>query len=141
MSDTSAEPFATSSLPSDRATILVVDDEAPVRRLLIRTLERADYCVLTAADGDEALRIAREHRPALILLDAEMPKLHGFEVCRQLKQDDATGAIPILMLTAKAQDDDRQRGLAAGADGYISKPFSPRRLLEEIEARLDHSSE
>ena len=132
MSDTSSAP----SPASEKNNILVVDDEAPVRRLLIRTLERADYCVLTAADGEEALRIAREHRPALILLDAEMPKLHGFDVCRQLKQDPGTNAIPVLMLTAKAQDEDRERGLEAGADGYVLKPFSPRLLLSEIEARL-----
>ena len=136
MSNTSPIPPPS---PADQNSILVVDDEAPVRRLLIRTLERADYCVLTAADGEEALRIAREHRPALILLDAEMPKLHGFDVCRQLKQDPSTTAIPILMLTAKAQDEDRKRGLEAGADGYVLKPFSPRRLLDEIQSRLGRS--
>jgi DNA-binding response OmpR family regulator len=118
---------------SDQRSVLVVDDDHHVRRLLIRTLERAGHCVLTATDGDEATRIAREHQPAAVLLDAEMPKTNGFDICRQLKQDPATSRIPILMLTAKAQDEDRARGLDAGADGYIVKPFSPRRLIEELE--------
>jgi DNA-binding response OmpR family regulator len=133
-------PPITSSSSDASRNILVVDDEAHVRRLLIRALKRADYCVLTAVDGDEALRIAREHHPDLVLLDAEMPKTHGFDVCRQLKDDASTRSIPIIMLTAKAQDEDRQRGLAAGADAYVVKPFSPRRLIEEIESQLTRAS-
>jgi two-component system phosphate regulon response regulator PhoB len=129
-------PSIPAAPPDDQHTILVVDDEAHVRRLLIKSFERSGYCVLSAADGEEAIRMTREHHPSLVLLDAEMPKVHGFEVCRQIKEDAATRDIAVVMLTAKAQDEDRARGLAAGADGYVVKPFSPRRLLEEVETRL-----
>ena len=134
MSDLPSSPIPDGA--DNPRTILVVDDEAHLRRLLIRAFERAGYCVLTATDGEEAIRMVREHHPGVVLLDAEMPKMHGFDVCRQIKHDAATREIPVLMLTAKAQDEDRQRGLAAGADAYVVKPFSPRRLLEQVEAHL-----
>ena len=120
--------------------ILVADDEHAVRRLLQRTLERTPYCVATAADGEETLRLAREQHPDVILLDAELPTVHGFDVCRQLKQDPRTQDILILIVTAKAQEVDRMRGLEAGADGYITTPFSPRALIEQLQSTLGTAS-
>ncbi len=96
------------------------------------TLTSGGYRVLVAADGEEAVSAAQEHHPDVILLDGEMPRLHGFDACRQIKADPSTQNITVIMVTAKAQDEDRQRGLEAGADGYIRKPFSPRELLEHL---------
>jgi CheY-like chemotaxis protein len=121
--------------PSTR-TILVVDDDDDVRGLLRATIERGVHRVVTADDGEEALRTIALAAPDLVLLDVNMPGTDGPEVCRRLKADPATRAIPVLMLTAATQDADRQRGLAAGADGYITKPFSPRSLLDQLGVHL-----
>jgi CheY-like chemotaxis protein len=117
-------------------TILVVDDDDDVRGLLRATIERGVHRVVTADDGEEALRLVERAAPDLVLLDVNMPGLDGPEVCRRLKADPATRAIPVLMLTAATQAADRQRGLDAGADGYITKPFSPRALLDWLGAHL-----
>jgi DNA-binding response OmpR family regulator len=117
-------------------TILIVDDDDDIRGLLRATIERATHQVLEAADGEEALSLIGRAPPDLILLDVNMPGADGPSVCRQLKTDAATGAIKILMLTAATQAADRQRGLEAGADGYITKPFSPRSLLDQLGAQL-----
>jgi DNA-binding response OmpR family regulator len=127
-------PAATGA--SDVKTILVVDDDDDIRGLLRATIERATHQVLEAADGEEALSLIGRAPPDLILLDVNMPGVDGPEVCRQLKADAATVAIKILMLTAATQTADRQRGLEAGADGYITKPFSPRSLLDQLGAQL-----
>ena len=121
---------------TDRRTILVADDNPQMRLLLEMTLRKGQYEVLVTADGGQALQIARERHPDLVLLDAEMPVVHGFEVCRQLKDDPRTRDIQVIMITAKAQEEDRDRGLASGADEYIAKPFSPKELLARLSVRL-----
>jgi CheY-like chemotaxis protein len=121
--------------PSTR-TILVVDDDDDVRGLLRATIERGVHQVVTADDGEEALRLIDRAAPDLVLLDLNMPGMDGSEVCRRLKANPATRAICVLMLTAAAQDEDRRRGLEAGADGYLTKPFSPRALLDLIRVHL-----
>lgn len=118
------------------ATLLVVDDETDVVDLVRYKLNGAGFNVLTADNGLDALRLAREHRPDLIVLDLMLPEMSGEEVCRQLKREPDTTAIPVLMLTAKGQASDRIAGLEIGADDYISKPFSPRELVLRVEAVL-----
>ena len=115
-------------------TILVVDDEPPILDLVRFTLEDADVRVEEASDGVEALILARRLRPDLILLDVHMPKLNGLEVCRQLRADVAFAHTRIVMLTAAGQEADHTRGREAGADEYLTKPFSPLALLALVEA-------
>lgn len=117
-------------------TVLIVDDSADLRELLRLTIERGPYRILEAADGEEALAAVAADRPDLMLLDVELPKLDGFAVCRRLKADAATRSIKILMLTAAVQDRDRARGEEAGADGYITKPFSLTDLLKRLACEL-----
>jgi DNA-binding response OmpR family regulator len=116
--------------------LMIADDEAGVRSLVRMTLDTGDYEIIEAADGEEALALAREHRPELLLLDAMMPKRSGFDVCRELKEDRETNGTTVVMLTARAQEADRDRGTAAGADDYFTKPFSPLALLEKVEEVL-----
>jgi CheY-like chemotaxis protein len=117
--------------------ILIADDEQPLRLLVRATLEDESgeerYEIVEAADGNEALEVARRERPELILLDIQMPGLSGLEVCKILKNDPATSDLMIVMLTAKGQQSDRERGLAAGADDYFAKPFSPLELLQLVD--------
>jgi two-component system alkaline phosphatase synthesis response regulator PhoP len=110
--------------------ILVVDDEIHILRIVKYKLESAGYQVLTALDGTEALNIAREESPSLIFLDIMMPGMSGYEVCKELKNDPKTKDIIIIMLTAKGQETDKIKGLEAGVDEYITKPFSPQDLLD-----------
>ena len=110
--------------------ILVVDDEMHILRIVRYKLESAGYEVLTALNGADALKIAREEKPALIFLDIMMPGINGYEVCSELKNDSATKDIIIIMLTAKAQEADKIKGLEVGVDEYITKPFSPQDLLD-----------
>ena len=116
--------------------ILVVDDEVYILHILDFSLGAEGYEVLTAADGDEAIRMARTEKPDLIVLDIMMPKVDGFEACRRLKADTETSAIPVILLTAKGREVDRQMGMEVGADDYIVKPFSPTRLIEKIGSYL-----
>jgi len=109
--------------------ILVVDDEKHIVRLVQVNLERAGYEVITAYDGDEALKKVKEERPDLIVLDVMMPKMDGFEVMKHLKADPTTRDIPVIMLTAKAQDTDVFKGWQSGVDCYLTKPFNPLELL------------
>src|SRR6266850_7226363 len=115
-------------------TILVVDDEAPIVDLVRFTLEDGDVRVVEASDGAEALVLARRIKPDLVLLDVQMPRLNGREVCRQLRLEPALARTPIVMLTAAGQESDRARGREAGADEYLTKPFSPLALLALVEA-------
>jgi len=115
-------------------TILIVDDEPPILDLVRFTLEDADVRVVEALDGAEALVLARRIKPDLVLLDVHMPKLNGLEVCRQLRLEPDLARMPIVMLTAAGQDADRARGREAGADEYLTKPFSPLALLALVEA-------
>jgi CheY-like chemotaxis protein len=113
--------------------LLIADDEDGVRSLVRMTLEADGFEILEAKDGQEALTVAREQAPDLMLLDVMMPGESGVEVCRALKADPRTAGITIVMLTAQAQDRDREDGLAAGADDYFTKPFSPVNLLSKVE--------
>jgi DNA-binding response OmpR family regulator len=97
-------------------------------------LERTGFTVVATADGRAALAAAKEHAPDLVVLDVMMPGLTGIEVCRELRLDEATRATPVILLTARAQEADVERGFAAGADDYIVKPFSPRELLSRVHA-------
>jgi CheY-like chemotaxis protein len=117
--------------------ILLADDEEPLRALVAATLrDDTRYHLLEARDGLETLEVARREKPDLILLDILMPKLNGFEVCRQLKDDPETRGITIVMLTALAAEADKERGQEVGADDYFHKPFSPTALLEKVEEVL-----
>lgn len=117
-------------------TILVVDDEAPIVDLVRFTLEDAEVRVVEASDGAAALDLARRVKPDLVLLDVHMPRLDGLEVCRQLRREPDFERTPIIMLTAAGHEADRSSGLSAGADEYLTKPFSPLALLALVEALL-----
>ena len=117
-------------------TILIVDDEANIVEVVRATLEDERIQVVEALDGVTALALAEAHRPDLVLLDVNLPDMSGLEVCAQLRRDARFAATKIVMLTAAAQADDVRRGLAAGADHYLTKPFSPLGLLDLIETLL-----
>jgi DNA-binding response OmpR family regulator len=114
-------------------TVLIVDDEPNIVQLVRITLEDSRVQVLEAADGTTALDRAAVFRPDLVLLDIDLPDVSGLEVCRRLKEDADLAKMKIVMLTAAAQREDIARGLAAGADEYLTKPFSPVRLLSLVE--------
>ena len=114
-------------------TILVVDDEPNIREVVGLSLRREGHSVIEASDGESALRLARQHAPDLVVLDLMLPKLPGLEVCRRLQSERRT---PVIMLTAKSEENDRIIGLGVGADDYIVKPFSPRELVARVEAVL-----
>ena len=119
--------------------ILVVDDEPEAVELVEFNLKGAGYAVTTAGDGAEALNKARRIQPDLVILDVMMPEIDGMEVCKLLRRDPATSAIPIIMLTAKASEVDRVLGLELGADDYVVKPFSPRELVLRVKKLLERS--
>ncbi|MGZ4985534.1 MAG: response regulator [Chthoniobacterales bacterium] len=124
-----------SAAPSNR--ILIIEDEPDVVDMLALNLRKAEnFTVSTATDGATGLRKAREELPALIILDLMLPKMSGLEVCKVLKSDVATKHIPIIMLTAKAEEIDRIIGLEFGADDYVTKPFSPREIVLRVKAIL-----
>jgi two-component system phosphate regulon response regulator PhoB len=116
--------------------ILIIEDERDVADLLALNLRKGGFRVSTAADGASGLHSARDDRPDFIILDLMLPKMSGLEVCRILKGDTATAHIPILMLTAKAEEVDRIVGLEFGADDYVTKPFSPREVMLRVRAIL-----
>jgi two-component system phosphate regulon response regulator PhoB len=116
--------------------ILIIEDESDVADLLTLNLRKAGFRTSTAADGASGLQKARDARPDFIILDLMLPKMSGLEVCKILKGDTATSPIPILMLTAKAEEIDRIVGLEFGADDYVTKPFSPREIVLRIRAIL-----
>jgi DNA-binding response OmpR family regulator len=121
--------------PQDRSAcrILVVDDEPAVTDLLVYNLRKAHYDVLTAADGRTALRLAKDSKPDLILLDLMIPDVDGLDVCRELRK---SSSIPIIMITARGEEIDRVVGLEIGADDYVTKPFSVRELMARVKAVL-----
>jgi len=116
--------------------ILIIEDESDVADLLALNLRKAGFNASTAGDGASGLQKARDDPPDFIILDLMLPKMSGLEVCRILKSDPATSHIPILMLTAKAEEIDRIVGLEFGADDYVTKPFSPREVMLRIRAIL-----
>lgn len=124
------------SKKSSRKRVLVADDEADVLMLVSMNLQRAGFEVLRASDGREALDFARRELPDLVVLDLMMPEMDGLEVARQLKQSPLTAQIPVVMLTARADEVDRIVGLELGADDYVTKPFSPREIVLRVQAIL-----
>ncbi len=117
-------------------TILIVDDEAPIREMIAAALEMAGYHSLEAEDARTAHSIIVDQKPDLILLDWMLPNISGVELARRLKRESLTNEIPIIMLTAKGEEDHKIQGLEAGADDYITKPFSPRELVARLKAVL-----
>ena len=120
-------------------TVLIVDDEQHIRLLIEQTLEELEdegVDLLTAPDGEVALDVVANQHPDLVFLDVTMPKRNGLEVCRAIKGDPATAGTTVVLLTAKGQAFDREQGLAAGADDYLTKPFDPDDLLRRARAAL-----
>lgn len=120
-------------MESGKKIIVVADDEPNILSALKEILSEA-YFVYTAIDGLQALKLAREVRPDIMLLDVVMPGMGGIEACGILKNDTKTKNIPVVFLTAKAQTDDVEKGFAAGADAYVAKPFSAEKLLKKVES-------
>lgn len=116
--------------------ILVVDDEPVLVETIAYNLEQAGYLVITAADGMSALEAVRREAPDLIILDIMLPEMDGLEVCRQLRRQDSTATVPIMVLTAKSEEIDKVLGLEIGADDYVTKPFGRRELLARVRALL-----
>ena len=114
--------------------VLIVEDERDVAELLRYNLGKEGYDVVVAATGAEAVRQAHEARPDLVLLDIMVPQLNGWEICRRLKQDTETRAIPVIMVTGRVEEGDKVLGFEVGADDYVTKPFSPRELIARIRA-------
>lgn len=121
-------------------TILLIEDEAAIREMTAMALERAGYEVREAEDASQAERVLSDGVPDLILLDWMLPGSSGIEVARRLRRDDYTREVPIIMLTARSEEDDRIRGLESGVDDYVTKPFSPRELIARIKAVMRRSS-
>lgn len=117
-------------------SILVVDDEVAIRDMIAQSLRREGFIVSTAADASEARAAVVNHHPDLVLLDWMLPDISGIELARQWKRDVMTRDLPVIMLTARVEEDDKIRGLESGADDYVTKPFSPRELSARINALL-----
>jgi DNA-binding response OmpR family regulator len=127
-------------MSEDVRTVLVADDDEDILELVSFRLERAGYEVVTARDGAAALATAQERRPDLAVLDVMMPGLNGYEVTQRLRADDATRDIPVILLTARVQEADVNRGFEAGADDYLRKPFSPQELRARVQAIIARRS-
>jgi len=119
-----------------RARMLLVEDDAALAELLIWHFKREDFDVAHTIDGEEALLLARENTPDIVLLDWMVEGISGIEVCRRLRRTPETQNVPIIMLTARGEEEDRVRGLETGADDYVTKPFSPRELVARVGAVL-----
>lgn len=126
----------TARADNGRPVVLVADDEADIVDLVAFDLEAEGYEVICAHDGEEAMRLARERRPDLALIDVVMPKLNGYEVTRRIRREPDTGRVRIVLLTARAEVADILLGFEAGADDYITKPFSSEELRTRLEALL-----
>lgn len=124
---------------NQKQKILVVDDEKELTALVSLHMKMAGFEVITAANGEKALELSREESPDLIILDLMIPKIDGWQVCEQLREDPATKDIPVIMLTARAQIEDKLKGFEAGADDYVTKPFSPRELVARVKRVLARS--
>lgn len=123
-------------MPATKKTILVVEDELPIRTMIRYSLEKSDFIVREAGDAKEAEIEIRKERPDLLLLDWMLPKVSGMDFTKRLKRNAHTRSIPIILLTAKAEEENKVAGLESGADDYITKPFSPRELIARIRAVL-----
>jgi CheY-like chemotaxis protein len=118
-------------------SVVIADDESSMRLLVHATIESDDYAVLEASDGTEAWALIQTHRPSLVLLDVQMPGRSGLEVLRAIKADPSLKATRVILLTSKAMEGDVEAGLIAGADFYLTKPFSPLDLLTRVEEALE----
>jgi phosphate regulon transcriptional regulator PhoB len=127
-------------MATTKRTILTIDDEKDLLELVRYNLEREGYCVKSASDGEAGLALAQRDAPDLILVDLMLPGMDGLEVCRRLRSNPQTAAIPLIMLTAKSAESDRVVGLELGADDYVTKPFSTRELIARIRALLRRSA-
>jgi DNA-binding response OmpR family regulator len=127
------EPTQTPEMPGP---ILVIDDEPYILRSLSYLLQREGYSVETATNGEEGLQCVQGLRPPLVFLDIMMPHMNGYEVCEQIKQDPSLEHTYVIMLSAKGQQIDRERGLLGGADEYMTKPFSPREVAQRVRSIL-----
>ncbi len=116
--------------------ILVVDDEPHIIRSLTFVLKKEGYDVSSTTNGEKAMEIVRESKPNLMFLDVMMPKKNGYEVCQEVKDDPSLSDIYVIMLTAKGQEVDREKGFGLGADEYITKPFSPTKIVEKVRELL-----
>jgi DNA-binding response OmpR family regulator len=128
--------MADSKAGREQPVVLAADDDEDILQLIVFRLERSGYTVLQARDGAEALELARSSNPDLAVLDVMMPKMDGFDLTRQLREEEATSKMPIILLTARTQEADIQRGFDVGADDYIRKPFSPQELRARVQAIL-----
>jgi DNA-binding response OmpR family regulator len=117
-------------------TVLVADDDRDVQNLVRFRLEREGVRVVTASDGEAALELAREQRPDVCILDVMMPKLNGFEVLKELRDDEATAGIRVILLTARSGESDVDQAFDVGADDYVTKPFNPQELRQRVRAQL-----
>jgi DNA-binding response OmpR family regulator len=122
--------------PDSTPTILVADDEEDLRELVTYRLTRSGYQVIGAGDGQEALELAAECTPDLMVLDVMMPKLDGYELTRRVRAEAALRSIPVILLTARSQESDIDRGFEVGADDYLKKPFNPDELVARVRAVL-----
>jgi len=120
--------------------ILVVEDEPEIRILVKTILEKAGYSVVEAEDGEAALRLVNEEEPDLVLLDVMIPGIEGWEVCRRIRENEATRRLPIIMVTVRTTDEDIQRSVECGANAHINKPFDQRELLDTIKKLLGETS-
>ena len=122
-----------------KPTLLLVEDDRALADLLLWHLDREGFHVVRTGDGEEALILAEERVPDMIILDWMIEGVSGIEVCRRLRRRSATAGVPIIMLTARGEESDRIRGLETGADDYVTKPFSPRELMARVSALLRRS--
>ena len=116
--------------------VLVADDDPDLLEMVVLLLRRSDYQVVTARDGEEALRVALDRRPDIAVLDVKMPGLDGVDVLRRIRENEATAEMPAILVSAGVEQEKIAAGLAAGANDYVKKPFSPRELLATVEAAL-----
>jgi two-component system alkaline phosphatase synthesis response regulator PhoP len=124
-----------------RHTVLVIDDEPEILKLLDHNLTRAGYVVITAKDGERGLEAVRRHRPDLVILDVMLPGMDGWDVCKGIKGDPVTAGTALLMLTARGEEENRILGLELGADDYVTKPFGVRELIARVKALLRRSEQ
>ena len=116
--------------------VLIVDDDHNIRNILDFSLNAEGFEVISATNGEDAFNFTVTEQPDLVILDVMMPKGDGFETCRRIKQDSRTATTPVILLTARTRREDRERGQEVGADGYITKPFSPGGLIETVQSLL-----
>jgi DNA-binding response OmpR family regulator len=126
--------------PNGDPVVLIADDDKDILALVEFVLTRESYHVVTAPDGEVAVRLAAEHQPDLAILDVRMPKLDGYEVTKQIRRSEALSDLPVILLSASVEEMHIQRGYDAGASHYMDKPFSPRDLLERVSSALQEGS-